>query len=227
MHNGDLAFGLLAAILLMTGPAGAQTSVDAPQQPTLQSQPWLHDGFYLRLSTGLGTYGERIDRPGQESYASVVGVAHTADIAAGTAIKPGVALGAGFWITSVLASNTRTFDGVVTTSSTSQNPSSWVVGPWLDYYFNPRGGLHLPAAVGVAMMNGFDYRGFQLTRDKSALGAGLLVGLGYDWWISEQWSVGVLGRVTAIAATNKDDEGRSWIHLTGSAPSLLFSAAYN
>jgi hypothetical protein len=240
MRHTSLASSVLAASMAfavrasgddLSGPTSASQpatrGVDAPTNRQLQSEPHLHDGFYLRLSTGLGPYNERIDRPGQESHASVNGIAHTAEVAAGTTIRPGVVLGAAFWSSTVLASSTRTFVGEVMTSSTAQNPSSWVAGPWIDYYYDPRGGLHIPAAFGIALVNGLEVDGSRLSRTNNALGAGMLLGLGYDWWISDQWSVGVLGRVTAIAATSQDDDGRRWFHLVGSAPSVLFSATYN
>jgi len=240
MRSALLASAVVAASLALVLRAGADNitastsasvkasyAVEDREDHPNRSEPRLHDGFYLRLSTGLGPYNEWIDRAGQESHASVSGIAQTADVAAGGSIRPGVVLGGAFWSTTVLASNTRTFAGEVLTSTTAQNPSSWVAGPWVDYYFNPRGGFHLPAALGIAVINGLDVEGVRLSRNNNALGAGMLAGLGYDWWISDQWSIGVLGRITAIAATSKDDDGRRWVHLVGSVPSVLFSATFN
>jgi hypothetical protein len=239
MQHAKLALAIAAAAFAATSRAAAQdsthpsvdeasaASVDVPSRGPMRSEPWLHDRLYVRFSTGFGAFNERIDRPGQESHVSVNGIAHTADIAVGTTIQPGVVIGAGFWTSTVLASSTRAFDGEVTMSSAAQNPTSWVAGPWLDYYFDPRRGLHIPAALGVAVINGFDVEGPRLSRNNDAWGAGLLVGLGYEWWISEQWSLGVLGRATAIAAMNKSEDGRSWFHLAGTAPSILLSATYN
>lgn len=208
-------------------PPAVATGPDAPTGHGDRSQPHLHDGFYLRLAWGIGPYNELIDRPGQESHATVAGIAYTTDVAAGTSIRPGVVLGGAFWSSTVLASTTRAFDGEATTSSTAQNPSSWVVGPWIDYYFDPRGGFHLPAGIGIAIINGLDVDGARLSRNNNALGTGMLLGLGYDWWISDHWSAGILGRVTALAATSKDDVGHRWFHLAGSAPSILLSATFN
>jgi hypothetical protein len=240
MRNINLASAVLAASLAFGFRASADDlafpkstgeptihGVDATAGHRFQSEPRFHDGLYLRLASGFGSYNERIDRPGQENHASVTGIAYTADVAVGGSIRPGVVLGGAFWSTTVLASNSYTFAGETMTSSTAQNPASWVAGPWLDYYFDPRGGLHLPAAVGIAVVNGLDMQSARLSRRNDALGAGMLIGLGYEWWISDQWSVGVLGRLTAVAATSKDDDGRRWIHLIGSAPSVLFSATYN
>jgi hypothetical protein len=193
----------------------------------LRFEPWVHDGLYLRISTGVGAYNERIDRPGQESHVSVTGLAYTGDIAFGVAIQRGVVVGAGFWSTTVLASSTRSFNDEVTTSSAAQNPTSWVAGPWLDYYFDPRRGLHVPAALGFAVIDGLEVEGARLSRNNPAFGAGLLLGLGYEWWIAEQCSLGIVARATAIAAVNKAEDGRSWFHLAGTAPSILLSVSYD
>jgi hypothetical protein len=97
----------------------------------------------------------------------------------------------------------------------------------MDYYFQPNGGLHMPMSLGFAVVRGLDAEGGRFNRDSTALGAGLLIGVGYEWWVSDEWSLGILGRLTGIVATSKDDDGRRWVHAIGSAPSVLFTATYN
>jgi hypothetical protein len=46
--------------------------------------------------------------------------------------------------------------------------------------------------------------------------------VGKEWWVSEDWGLGVAGEV--MAASMKDDDDNTW---TGLAFSLLFSATYN
>ena len=121
----------------------------------------------------------------------------------------------------------RTDAGAVAPSSAGQRSSYSVIGPWMDYYFNAHRGLHMPASVGLAVVRGLDAEGVRFNRDNTAFGAGFLIGVGYEWWVSDEWSVGVLGRLAGIVATNKDDDGRRWIHAIGSAPSVLFTATYN
>jgi hypothetical protein len=239
MKNVTLLSAALAASLFLPArahadepPAPSDSSnparaVDVPPEAALRSQPHRHDGFYLRLSTGFAPYNESISRPGQDAHTSVTGIATTGDFAIGGSPRPGIVLGGAIWSTSVLAADARTDAGEAVPPSVGQRSSYSVLGPWLDYYFNPRGGLHMPAGLGLAVVRGFDAQGARVSGDNTALGAGLLIGLGYEWWVSDEWSIGILGRLTAVIATSKDDDGRRWVHAIGSTPGVLFTATYN
>jgi hypothetical protein len=234
-----VTFAALAASLLLSARARADEplppsdssnpalAVDAPRDGASRSQPHRHDGFYLRLSTGFGPYNESISRPGQDPHTSITGIATTGDFAIGGSPRPGLVLGGAIWSTSVLAADARTDAGEVVPSSAGQRSSYSVFGPWLDYYFNPRGGLHMPASLGFDVVRGLDTQGARFSRDNTAVGAGLLIGLGYEWWVSDEWSVGILGRLAGVVATSADDNGRRWVHAIGSTPSVLFTATYN
>jgi len=213
--------------LVRATSATSPSSVDAQLETTLRSQPHRHDGFYLRLSTGFGPYNESISQKGQNPHTTVTGIATVGDFAIGGSLRPGFVLGGAIWSTSVLAADARTDAGEVVPPSAGQRSSYSVIGPWMDYYFNPRGGLHMPVSCGFAVVRGLDAEGVRFNQDNTAFGAGFLVGLGYEWWVSDEWSVGVLGRLAGIVATNKDDNGRRWIHAIGSAPSVLFTVTYN
>ena len=206
---------------------GPPRPIDAPAEPTVRSLPHRHDGFYLRLSTGFGPYNESIARPGQDPHTSVSGIATTGDFAIGGSPRPGLVLGGALWSASVLVADARTDAGEIAPPSAGERSSYSVIGPWMDYYFNPRGGLHMPMSLGFAVVRGVDAGGGRFNRENTALGAGCLVGIGYEWWVSDEWSIGILGRLTGIVATSKDDDGRRWVHAVGSAPSVLFTATYN
>ncbi len=202
-------------------------AVDAPLGQAMRSQPHRHDGFYLRLSTGFGPYNESISQPKQDSHTTVSGIASTGDFAIGGSPRPGLILGGAVWTTSVLVADARTDAGALVPPSAGERSSYSVIGPWMDYYFNPQGGLHMPASLGFAVVRGLDAEGGRFNRDNTAFGAGFLIGVGYEWWIADEWSIGILGRLTGIIATSKDDDGHRWIHAIGSAPSVLFTATYN
>jgi hypothetical protein len=87
--------------------------------------------------------------------------------------------------------------------------------------------LHMPIGLGVAFVRGLDAQGTRFNEHNIAVGAGLLIGLGYEWWVSDEWSIGILGRLAGVIATSKDSDDRRWIHAIGSAPSVLFTATYN
>lgn len=77
-------------------------------------------------------------------------------------------------------------------------------GPFVDYYPDPRRGLHLQA--GVLFAAGYLDGG---ERDAHVgVGYGGTVGAGYEVFISDEWSVGAIARVTAYQLYNVDDSVR-------------------
>jgi hypothetical protein len=65
-------------------------------------------------------------------------------------------------------------------------------GPFVDFYPDPRKGLHF--------MAGLTYSSFSFTNDagessESATGVGLFGGAGYEAWIGSEWSLGLLARL--------------------------------
>jgi hypothetical protein len=53
--------------------------------------------------------------------------------------------------------------------------------------------MHLEALVGLGVLGVTYSNGTSSNNDPSGLALGL--GFGNDWWISDEWSIGVLGRV--------------------------------
>jgi hypothetical protein len=64
----------------------------------------------------------------------------------------------------------------------------------LDYYVSPTGGLHMIGALGLAQLD-VDRNTDQSDADDPT-GSFWTLGVGYDWWASDEASVGVLARVT-------------------------------
>jgi hypothetical protein len=62
-------------------------------------------------------------------------------------------------------------------------------GLFVDYYFMQDAGLHL---LGEASLINFSITGTNGSADSAGFGLG--AGLGYDWWIGDHWSMGLLGR---------------------------------
>jgi hypothetical protein len=97
-----------------------------------------------------------------------------------------------------------------------------------DYYLNPEQGFHLQAALGLSSLR--SGRG-ELSRatvasQHNASGLGAMIGVGNEWWVGKEWSIGVLGRLTYGALQAEDDGGAEWTHSI-LVPALLFSATYH
>lgn len=225
----------LSFALLLAAPAlaTAQNAPPAPwAPPTVRAQRpdvHRHDGFYLRLATGFGSHFETINQDGHDPGLTVQGSSVAGEFAVGWAVRPGVILGLGAY-SSTVQNSERTYD-----DSNPMPPAEIVgkvddfsiFGPFCDWYFNSRRGLHLQSALGLATVHGMGLRDGRNADDNVALGPGFMIGVGYDWWIAEQWSLGILGRVSVAVATGEDDSGVRWEHAIGTAPSLLFTATFN
>jgi hypothetical protein len=58
-----------------------------------------------------------------------------------------------------------------------------------------------------------------------------MVGFGHEWWVGDQWSLGILGRVTYGSLTGKEEfrslpSDTEWSHSV-LAPSVLMSVTYH
>jgi hypothetical protein len=186
-----------------------------------------HDGFYLRIATGFGGYSESITLEDSDDSTNVTGMASVGELALGGAIAPGIILGGGVWTSSVLASD-RHVDGMEPPDEVIGGSSNFsLVGPFVDWYFDPHRGLHLQGALGFASVRGYGLPEAQDNPDAASFGGGFMVGFGYEWWASDQWSLGILARLAAVVAVQEDEENQMWTHGIGTSPSVLFTATLN
>jgi hypothetical protein len=197
-----------------------------------------HDGFYLRFAGGLGSGSDTMtvsddrfgfdDEDGREGTAQ--GIAGATEVAVGATVGSGVAIGFGIYTTLTTSSDTPT------TWSDSRyvfHASQLALfSPFVDYYVMPNRGFHLQAGAGLAtlVMGQGDVHAAPgsgpTARPHTALGLGILIGVGYEWWVSEEWGLGVLARMTRGFTEGQDTEFDEWVHDT-SGWCLLMSATYN
>jgi hypothetical protein len=200
------------------------TSVVTVEDPTA----YLHDGFYMRLATGFGSHYETINMEGHEPGVTVSGVSSVGEFALGYAFRPGWIFGLGSY-SGTLVVTERTFhtDQPMPPSEILNDVKDFnVFGPFCDHYFDPRRGLHLQGALGIATVRGVGVASTHVDEEDIVVGAGVMLGFGYDWWVTDQWALGILGRI-AVASTTSDEGGVRWEHGVSAAPSLLFTATYN
>ncbi len=98
-----------------------------------------------------------------------------------------------------------------------------VVGPFVDWFPDERGGAH------VGLMLGIGGIGVQDENGDSATGFGGALFGGYDFWIGEQWSIGPEARIVAVRTDHDIGSGASRTTLDDTALSyeLLFSALFH
>ena len=225
-HNGPAA-----------DPVRDQGTYAPPTQET-GSAVRVHDGFYLRLALG-GAYGkDSVEAEDFKFDGSGPGVAE--EIAIGTTVAPGLVIGGGVYAAMLvepegdnLEYGGEDLDGV---EASWDSATFGVVGPFLDYYPNPAGGFHLQGAVGIASLSVSDGKmkdgSNTIDLDESdGTGFGAMLGIGYEAWVGDQWSLGVLGRVLYGTPTMEDNlpGGNTevdWDHKM-LIPGVLMSATYH
>jgi hypothetical protein len=166
-------------------PPAIDLHKDAPLPPPVMRTDHTHDGFYARLSLGFGHLGATMNPP-ENNGVKGSGSTLALDLALGYAVSPGIVLG-GTAMMESLPSARLDADAPVVTDVTA-----WLLGPFFDGYPKARGGFHLGGGLGLAgaRLNPVSAVGFT-----KAMGYGLAGWLGYDVWVADQWSAGILLRL--------------------------------
>lgn len=190
-----------------------------------------HDGFQLRMGLGVSRLNDTISQTSAPGLggASVVasgkarGTGLALEVMLGGNVSSQVVLGGGVTFASV---EHPTIDGGDTAKVTI---NYGLIGPYVDWYPDPKGGFHVLLQAGVAMVDVQPDVSFDSSSEStSSSGVGVAPAIGYEWWIGEQWSFGVVGRITFLEATSNRraftnvDEKHSIV-----APSLLATFVYH
>lgn len=147
-----------------------------------KAEPRTHDGFYMQLSTGLGYLSSSVEG------GSFHGIASPFEALFGGTVGP-VAIGGGIFSDYALSVSASSDAGP---SFTYNDLSMYMVGAeaFGDIYIDPHGGFHIRPFIGYAALQ-FSYQGYT---GNSPGGPIFGAGIGYDFWVGDEWSIGVLGR---------------------------------
>jgi len=185
--------------------------------------PNTHDGFYFRGAAGLGyTHSSYSVSPAVAGVPdqSIGGLSIGFDAWFGGSPTPGLAIGGGLTGYDVpsptikVGDQSRSFPGHATLS---------IVALFGDYYFDPNAGMHLEALAGFGVLGLTDSNGNTSNNDPSGLALG--VGFGNDWWVSDEWSIGVLGRF--IYAPLSYSVGGATAKYSTITPALMATFTFN
>lgn len=158
------------------------------------SEPETHDGFFLRMGLNVGPLGvtEKYELNGQESpnESEFSGMTSGFDLLIGGTPATGFALGGALIVTNT-SDPTVKIGGVEGTADGSLILGG--IGVFANYYLDPTAGLHFQGLLGYGSLDYVRSDGASGTNDPS--GAFLGLGVGYDFWIGDEWSVGPFGRV--------------------------------
>lgn len=207
-------------------------SIGAMAYAQSRSDAETHDGFYLRLSLGLQMAG--LDRnvegegavAGFETDSKVKGGGGTSELSLGGTPATGLVLGGSILLGNVVKPVIEREDLEDLELDGPLQFAMW--GFLIDYYIDKNSGFHFSGTVGGAVIgaplpkeNPFEYIG--------GWGWAIALATGYDWWIANQWSLGILGRLILAGVTGEDtEEGIKAEENSGYLSfGLLFTAVYH
>jgi len=241
VQRWTLSMAALGALVGWASGAAADPATTPENAPGVNT----HDGFYLRVGSGFGVYDEFAQSETDARYGGRVGVrargfAVASEFALGGTPYPGLVLGGGIYgvgvITSSVTSNQADDSEIeVAEELEIESRDLTIFGVFADRYFVPTLGLHVQAAVGIAQQIRLslarppndDLEDDDKEDVYDPFGPGLMLGIGYEMWLTEQWSIGVLARVAATVMFSKDANHVKWMHYAWSWPSFLMTVTYH
>lgn len=226
------AFGVFMLVFLSGPPrnAAAAGTEETVKPPPVSTASRYHDGFYFRVASGFALYDERLDSDdgGRERSGRNRGIAGLGEVAVGGTIGQGWVIGGGIYSADLAASTFRTRTELPPAELDPELRSVALLGPFMDWYVNPERGLHFQAALGLSTLTPRVFGHPATERSEYlAVGGGLMLGAGYDFWIADEWSLGVLARTTLSVLGGSDDEDARWLHVVVTSPGLLATLTYH
>jgi hypothetical protein len=152
------------------------------------------------------------------------------ELAIGGTPAPGLVIGGGLYLAGgTPGKNDITVRGQPT-SVPQQTTALALLGPFVDYYIDPKAGWHLQGALGLASIaiqkRNPDEPDPRVAARKQG-GFGFMIGGGYDFWVSPQWSFGGLLRVMYGATETNSSDSDHFKYEAFTLPELLFTVTYH
>jgi len=220
MKNGSkAAVGALVALLATAAQAQAQVpsfSGGAPRSQAVGAGygAHQHDGFYLRLDLGAGYMAQSLS----DVDMKISGGAGSFGVALGGAVAENLIV-AGHLFTNGIV-NPSISSGGTSVSATDSSSSMVGLGPQLTYYFMPNN-VYVSGTLAATRLS--------LTNNgvtgNSEWGIGTRLALGKEWWVSDNWGLGLAGLFSWSSNKNDGSAGAPTISTWGLG--VAFSATYN
>jgi outer membrane autotransporter protein len=162
-----------------------------------------HDGFFLRLGLNFGPLimKEKVEVGSVTGLEADYSGLHTGfDLLIGGSPAKGLAIGG-----ALLVNQTKDPHFKAGSLEGDASGSLYFVGIGLfgDYYPDPHGGLHIQGMVGFSSVDFVNSSG--QSGSSSPSGAMFGLGVGYDFWVADEWSIGPFGRV--LYSSMSDEQG--------------------
>lgn len=182
-----------------------------------------HDGFFLNLALGFGYQSFTYEANKAIFDLEANGVSTELDIKLGGRIATNTLLHAtilGVTNTSEIEVKTKKGDKLGSSSNRSENLS--LLGIGVTYYLPEN--FFVSGSIGFANFNMQDNTDNDNKIDGATEnGLGFQVAAGKEWWVSDNWGLGVSVAFTYGSAEDKDDLGEA----SGYGINVMFSATFN
>lgn len=177
-----------------------------------QAEAYVHDGFFLRLAPGFGWNSTSSDTGGNTEKLS--GTSGLFNFAIGGAVAQDLILQLD--VSGVSTSNPKVTGQTanVTDSTTS------LVGIGMTSYFPSN--YYITGAVGMAQSS----KKVNGAKHETDNGYGANVMLGKEWWVSDDWGIGIAGQFLYTVCPEKTSSGTK-PDVKSMSYGILFSATYN
>lgn len=182
------------------------------------AEPYVHDGFYMNFKTGLGYMDLQSDKT-DYSYVDLKSpLSQSLAFKLGGAVNPHLAI-VGTMSLSVATGEVKTRN-VYYSDKSDAMLLSLILGPGIVFY-PVQGGVmdnfFIGATFGLGIC-GIDLDGAYLSWDgedgrtssNTATGFGVSLEIGKEWWVGNNWSLGVDLVYTYVSGDDVDYDGLEW-----------------
>jgi len=189
-------------------------AMEAPQEPGVEA----HDGFMLRMTLGFGGGSAEYELAGSRYESSGPATSFSLDV--GGALSENFVLH-GRLSEVAMEEPALSIDGEEIATFDNGRVVSFLFGPALTYYFMPIN-LYATVAIGISVGTGDDG---ERTTEGSDVGWGLNLDVGKEWWIGEQWGLGVAMRLF-VSSAPEQTYSADGVDVDTRALTVLLSATY-
>jgi hypothetical protein len=170
------------------------------------NEPFEHDGFQFRAAVGAGVATDSESAEDGSFGGRISGFVPLAvEVYLGGAPRPGWTLGGMLSLMPATTGASASFHGQGSSAgSSSVGLGLTGLGPYIDWYPDSHGGFHVSVMGMGVLADAADGHVSTSIGSGFALGAGV----GYDGWVHERWSLGVLARLTyawPVTSTQTND----------------------
>ena len=235
MARLHMALALCLPVLALPAVAAAQPGQQPPPPPPPGSSPGYgygaygmtvpgvheHEGFFLRLGIGFGYLNMRTEF--MDVDLDIKGPAGHLQVALGGNLAPNLILFGQLFVNAI-NEPTVEFDGEEEDAE-DMTASIGALGVGLAYYLPSN--VYFSGTLALSQLRLSEESGDEEDFE-SEYGPALMGQIGKEWWVSDNWGLGLAGQF--LVSSNKDDEdaeGSLDVTWTTLGFGLLFSATYD